>query len=386
MKAIVLSGGGAKGSYQMGFWKAIRKLNIKYDIVTGTSIGAINGALMVQNSYKEAMKLWKKISYNGILKDEIDVDEITKEYVKYALKGGMEPTNLHEMMRNIIDEEKIRNSSLRFGLVTVKFPSLKKVEIKKEDIKEGQLCDYLMASSACFPFFEMKDIDGQNYMDGGFYDNLPVNFAVELGATEIIAVDLQAIGFKRSLKSKGIEIKYISPKSDTGSILCFESGRAIRNIRYGYNDTMKAFNELDGDKFTFKKNHLDKNYNKHKIKFINIIKENLNNADKSIKSILSIGIIKGILNDSDNEIYEVFNKTIEKLGKSFELDDSLIYSIHKYNKILKNKITEYDNEIIKIYNKIENKDKELYDFMVLDIDDYLAAVYLYMLKKQRFML
>ena len=45
-RAVVLSGGGSKGSYEIGVWKALRRLHIKYDIVTGTSIGALNGALM----------------------------------------------------------------------------------------------------------------------------------------------------------------------------------------------------------------------------------------------------------------------------------------------------------------------------------------------------
>ena len=62
MKAIVLSGGGSKGSYQIGAWKALKKLKIKYDIVTGTSVGALNGALLVQNSYYKAVKLWKNIN------------------------------------------------------------------------------------------------------------------------------------------------------------------------------------------------------------------------------------------------------------------------------------------------------------------------------------
>ena len=58
MRAVVLSGGGSKGSYQIGVWKALRKLKIKYDIVTGTSVGALNGALMVQNKFHKACKLW----------------------------------------------------------------------------------------------------------------------------------------------------------------------------------------------------------------------------------------------------------------------------------------------------------------------------------------
>ena len=44
MRAVVLSGGGSKGAYEIGVWKALRKLHISYDIVTGTSVGALNAA------------------------------------------------------------------------------------------------------------------------------------------------------------------------------------------------------------------------------------------------------------------------------------------------------------------------------------------------------
>jgi len=386
MKAIVLSGGGAKGSYQIGFWKAIRKLNIDFDVITGTSVGALNGALMIQDSYKDALKLWKNISYKGILKDDIDVEEIKKTYVKYALKGGIEPTNLHEMMEDIIDEEKIRNSNINYGLVTVKFPSMKKMELEKKDIPKGKFAEYLMASSACFPFFEAKEINGTSYIDGGYYDNLPINLAIKLGATEIIAVDLEAIGFKRSVKNKVVDIKYISPKSDIGGILEFESDIAIRNIRYGYNDTMKAFDKLDGNKYSFRKNSLEKNYKKYKNKFINVIKENLSNADKSIKSILSISVIKNILDDDDKEIHNLLNEIVEKIGQKYNIDDSYIYRIGKFNRIMLKKFLDSNDKLNKLCEKIENNNSDIYDFMILDIDEYLMAVYLYILKKRKFML
>ena len=57
-RAIVLSGGGAKGGYEIGAWKAFRRLGIDFDIVTGTSVGALNGVLMVQNDFFKAYKLW----------------------------------------------------------------------------------------------------------------------------------------------------------------------------------------------------------------------------------------------------------------------------------------------------------------------------------------
>ena len=59
---IALAGGGSKGSYQIGVWKALRELGIDYDIVTGTSIGAINGALMVMGDFERAERLWSTIT------------------------------------------------------------------------------------------------------------------------------------------------------------------------------------------------------------------------------------------------------------------------------------------------------------------------------------
>ena len=59
-QALVLSGGGARGAYQIGVWKALEELNIKCNIVTGASIGSINGALYTQGALKEAEKLWYK--------------------------------------------------------------------------------------------------------------------------------------------------------------------------------------------------------------------------------------------------------------------------------------------------------------------------------------
>ena len=94
MKALVLSGGGAKGSYQIGAWKALKKLHIKFDIVTGTSIGALNGAMVTQNSYRRTISLWKKINLEVLFNETVDNSnnlEVMKLYGKTFLKqGGMD--------------------------------------------------------------------------------------------------------------------------------------------------------------------------------------------------------------------------------------------------------------------------------------------------------
>ena len=67
--AIVLGGGGSKGAYQIGAWRALKELGIKYDIITGTSIGAFNGAMMVQGDFEKALALWREIDIDKVILD-----------------------------------------------------------------------------------------------------------------------------------------------------------------------------------------------------------------------------------------------------------------------------------------------------------------------------
>lgn len=61
-QAIALAGGGTKGAYQVGAWKAMRELGVPFDIVTGTSIGSVTAALMVQDDFDRAWELWTHIT------------------------------------------------------------------------------------------------------------------------------------------------------------------------------------------------------------------------------------------------------------------------------------------------------------------------------------
>ena len=154
MRAIVLSGGGSKGAYQIGFWKAIRKLKIKYDIVTGTSVGALNGALMVQNKYFKALKLWKNMNMKLLFGDNATnsskASDIIKMYRNNFFKhGGMEVVELQNLINNCINNKKFFNSPINFGLVTVNISGKKAVQIEKKKIPENKLTDYLITRCTC---------------------------------------------------------------------------------------------------------------------------------------------------------------------------------------------------------------------------------------------
>lgn len=369
--AVVLSGGGAKGAYQIGVWKALKKMHIKYDIVTGTSAGALNGAFMTQKDYYKAIWMWENINFDMILDNQMNGDfktlsgkkEIIKGYVKGIVSDegiGMNVSKLENTIDKYINPRKFYNSDVDFGLVTVNLSNLKPITLTKKEIPEEKLKDYLMASATCFPAFKVKNIDNEKYIDGGYYDNLPINLAVDMGADNIIAVDLGSIGLKKRLKNKDVKVTNIVPKNNLGSFLVFDSYYSKRAIRFGYNDTMKVFKRLEGDKFTFKKNQLDYLYYKYSKNISSTLSEifNYQNQKKTlIDQLLSNSkYTKLILNEKEKDVKKDLLKIIENLGESFDIDPSRIYTIKFFNKKLLTKLKNMDELNYKsIEEKIKNK-------------------------------
>lgn len=379
-RGIVLSGGGSKGAYEIGVWKALRKLHIKYDLVTGTSVGALNAALMVQNKYYKAVSFWNNLKFSDVVDEEItgNKKEIYKTYFKAVLKGGMTVKNLEKTVDKAIDVNKIYHSKIDIGIITFNIKTLKPLMLIKKGIPKHKFKDYLVASASCFPAFTKKIIDNNEFIDGGIYDNLPINLAIKMGSTEVIAIDLDEVGIKQKVKDNSIPIKYIKPRNDIGSFLIFDKDMSKRAIRLGYNDTLKEYNKLVGDKYTFKK--LKKNYNKYYPLLKKEIDDNLR----------EIGIYKKILDKKTS--YKEFNNIIENLGYLFGIDDSYIYKIDNFNKKIINefKITKelnvinslkekkkifFNKEVVKyIYNNFY--DKKINKYASYLQKEYLCALYL----------
>lgn len=388
MKALVLSGGGAKGSYQLGAWKALRELNVKFDIITGTSVGALNGALMVQNSYYKAKKIWNNMSFETIFgktehKTETELD-IYKMYGKEFIKNkGINVQELENLISNIINEKKFFNSPKNFGLITYNLTDKKPLILQKKDIKPELLKDYLIASSSCFPAFQEKEIQGEKYIDGGYHDNLPINLAIDMGATEIIAIDLEAPGLKKQPK-KHVKTLTIKPNNKISSFLNFNQEEAKRNIKLGYNDTMKAFNKLEGKKYTFKKKQLEKNYELYQETYLHILNKILKykKVIKSFETLIKTDI--NLNNELKNELIEkLLLKIMESTAKSLNIDETKIYTHNSFNKQLKKKLNYYLRQEktlkeIEIYKQIIDENyKEIRTQALLNPIDTLKAIYLY---------
>lgn len=380
MRAVVLSGGGSKGSYQIGVWKALRKLKIKYDIVTGTSVGALNGALMVQNKFHKAYKLWKEINMSTLFGEDIKNPKTKKELVKiyrtnFFKNGGMEVVELQNLIDKNINKDTFFKSKINYGLVTINLSGKKALQLEKSKIKQEKLSDYLIASASCYPAFQAKDIDGKKYIDGGMFDNLPINLAVKLGADEIIAVDLCAPGVKQRVKDKkNLKITTIKPNNKLSNFLNFNEEEAKINIKYGYNDAMKIFDKFYGKKYTFKKRHFMQISEDYKQVYIKKVEDILHN-----KRLLTLDVN---LIDTDFIL-----RVAEEAGKIFNIDDFKIYSFKKYNKLLMKKVktiiksdknNKKINNIINLYNACSsNNYKDIGLKNIFSSKELLIAIYLY---------
>ncbi len=257
---VVLEGGGAKGAYQIGVWKAFLEHGLKIKGVSGVSVGALNGALICMDNYEEAEKLWKSLTYSSIMNvnDEqmdqlmkrdlknLDIKELTKNTTRILNDRGIDVSPLKQLIENWVDEDKIRNSPIEFVFGTFLVSKLKEVEITAREAENSYLKDYLLAS-ASLPAFRNEKLRGLKYLDGGMFNNVPVDMLINRGYKDIIIVRIYGLGLEKPVKiPKDVNIIEIAPRINLGGILEFDPDKIKRNIDVGYYDGMRCLRSLRG--------------------------------------------------------------------------------------------------------------------------------------------
>ena len=255
-KALVLAGGGARGSYQVGVWRALTELGWNPQIITGTSVGSLNGAMFALDLYETARDMWTSIRSQDVMELPEETRNLTElhQFLRDVVRaGGMDVTPLEEIVERVLDEDALRASPIRFGLVTVEKRGLKPRELPLEEIPKGKVKDYLLASAACFPALRAKQIDGVQFLDGGYRDNMPTGLAQKMGAEELVCVDLEGVGITLPNRT-GLPTTMVRSYWELGDILHFDPDTARRNIELGCYDTLRAFGRLRGCAYAVAKN------------------------------------------------------------------------------------------------------------------------------------
>lgn len=262
-KALVLAGGGTRGSYENGAVHALRRLGKDdWNLVCGTSIGALNAVLVVQKDYQAMDDMWHHLSQDQIINGGIPIDmdlsemiseraDIQKFVHRFLKEKGADISPLIQRITDMYHPERFFASDIDFGCVVAKHRTKEPIYVTKEMMKEDGL-DWLISTASAYPAFPVHSFKGGEYIDGGYFDNLPIDEALQLGADEIIAIDLNSEPQHPNFMDRP-GITYIFPRIETGSFLQFDPQVVQRLEVAGYYDAMKAFGIFDGVKYTFEK-------------------------------------------------------------------------------------------------------------------------------------
>jgi len=391
MYGLVLEGGGAKGAYHIGALKAIEELNIKIDAVAGTSIGATNGAMFVQGKLDKAYDYWYNISTSQVL----DIDDkylnqllnltINQDNINYFIKKtkevlqnrGLDNSYLKKILQDNIDEKILRNMDMDFAIVTLSVSDFKPLELFVEDIEEGKVVDYILASSY-LPAFKMQRIDGKILVDGGFYDNLPLKTLIKRGYKKIIAVRTYSLGEMEKRKTEDAEIIYINPSEELGRMLNFDQKNARKNIKMGYFDTMRYFKNLYGVKYyvnipneNFFINFIFDNREKNIIRLLNKFSLPANNWERSFFEKFIPRLVNLLELDDTTSYEQILTILLEKLAERVKINRYKIYNFNELHSKVKNKYSRKSSSLRKklpdFFQTSSLLPKQMKEDLILDV-------------------
>lgn len=273
--AIALEGGGAKGGYEIGVWQALDEAGIKYNAVSGTSVGALNGGLMAMRDLPRAIDAWNNMKLGKV----IELDEEQEENLSRAFNGdiglddvqrlipealeiiknrGLDVAPLRAWVREVVDAKAIKESDVELYIATVSITDRKALEVKVNDLPEDQICDMLLAS-AYHPTFRLEKLGGKFYTDGGFVDTLPLHALVTNGYKDIIAMRIPGIGHNRRFKMPDdVNVTYIATNADLGGVLNFDAEQSRRDMAIGYLDAKRVLYGLYGKHYYIERSMTDR--------------------------------------------------------------------------------------------------------------------------------
>lgn len=260
--ALVLGGGGAKGAYEIGAIEALESLGVRAGSVYGTSVGALNAAMYAQGRMEQAAALWAELKLEDLVTAESlaqaeqmenlfnQSDKLLEFLTRSLQQKPPDVTPYVRLLERYVDEDALRRSKIRFGLVATRFPTLSRAEKRIDEMEPGSVHSWLLASSAFFPVFPIAAIGEERYVDGGFTDNVPVGMAIREGARHIIALDIGKQPAHTQYERRP-NITYIRASHPLGGLLSFDPARFERNRALGRNDTLRALGDLRGVRYSF---------------------------------------------------------------------------------------------------------------------------------------
>lgn len=251
---LVFGGGGGKGSYQIGVWKALRflKMDSWIKAISSDSIGTLNAVMFLNGDYQKAEDAWYNIRPVQFL-------DITPE-------GVCSRDGLIKILNELVDLQKISDSPIKtyttlarksdytesYQVVSRLFRQRDDdVEVEGEYVllngKTPEELMQLMLAATSMPFvYDPVTINGITYRDGGIYDNLPLRPLIEDDIKHLILVCLSPnYEYDIMCASRADTIIMITPSQEIGALLTgtldFDGRNAAYRLNLGFYDTLRAF-------------------------------------------------------------------------------------------------------------------------------------------------
>ncbi|MCF7926165.1 MAG: patatin-like phospholipase family protein [Candidatus Izimaplasma sp.] len=266
---IALAGGGARGVYQIGAWKALKEANIfdKIEVFSGASIGSLNAVLFALGDYEKAYNLWMDSEQNAIFKVQNNlIERLKKEKLEFLSKGVYQINKLETYIEESIPFEKLHDKEVYIATTHLGdkdssffdffktnyqhfFKSNNQIKYTLfSDLNRENKVKTLLASCAIPILFKPVTVDGETYYDGGLLDNTPYQPLVKAGCDTIIVIDLYRFSMMRLKKEKTVDMVVCYPSKGLRGILDFSNKQLKRRFDLGYKD-MKKLIEKNKSKF-----------------------------------------------------------------------------------------------------------------------------------------
>ena len=262
---LVLAGGGGKGAYELGVWKALDELKLtKYiTVFSGTSIGAFNSVLFAMNDMKKADELWEEvtmdklvpISKSELIKRGIGLYiggknlQLAKKFLNYKLEhGAIANDGAIEVVEKYLDFNKIKENNKICYAACTKLSDFSAKYFKINDFDEETGKKIVLASASLPSIYDCTEVLGEKYIDGGIADNIPIQPVYGENCNIIIVVLLSKEAQVDRTLYPNSKLIVISPENldentITGILNLNTDAKRMRIIE-GYNDTINKLEPI----------------------------------------------------------------------------------------------------------------------------------------------
>lgn len=187
--AFVLGGGGVLGAVEVGMLRALFRAGIRPDLVLGTSIGAVNGALVAADPTEQVttrlVRLWSSPEAG-----EVYGDSIARQLRRFAAR-----THLHSPrpLRRLLERELGEQSTFEELKVPFRCCAASIERAAEHWFHSGPLVPAVLASASVPGLLPPTQLDGEHYVDGGIVNSVPIGEAVRVGARQIFVLQVGRI-------------------------------------------------------------------------------------------------------------------------------------------------------------------------------------------------